>query len=152
MSSSRSSPFHTQTYQVSGNRGRPGKARQKWQDDSKHITEADKHLETGCNPLLKWMGYYLDDKEERTDTNTKAIERIKIGSNQNCIREDLAKEKMVFSQESSEAIFDMSSVELIELKTSIIQCPSCLHYVFTGTTLRRCEKHTRPDLNMTRRI
>ena len=39
-------------------------------------------------------------KEEITETNTKAIARIKSGSNKNCIREDLAKEKMMFSQES----------------------------------------------------
>ena len=65
-------------------------------------------------------------KEEITKTNTAAIERIKIGSNKMCIREDLAKEKMTFSQESSQAIFEMGNVELIELKTSRIQCPSCL--------------------------
>ena len=46
-------------------------------------------------------------KEELTDTNTKIIERIKIDSNSICIREDLTKEKMMFSQESSEAIFEM---------------------------------------------
>ena len=34
-------------------------------------------------------------KEELTDTKTKAIERINVGSNNICIREDLAKEKMV---------------------------------------------------------
>ena len=32
---------------------------------------------------------------------------------QNCIREDLAKEKMVFSKESSRAVFEMGNVELI---------------------------------------
>ena len=45
-------------------------------------------------------------KEELTDTNTKAVERIKIGTNKTCIREDLAKERMVFSEESSQAIFE----------------------------------------------
>ena len=67
-------------------------------------------------------------KEELTDTKTKAIERIKIGSNKICVyRGDLAKEKMVFSQESSQAVFEMGNVDLIELKTSMIRCPSCLH-------------------------
>ena len=50
-----------------------------------------------------------------------------------CLRsscELVAKEKMVFSLESSQAIFEMGNVELIELKTSMIQCPSCLHHVF----------------------
>ena len=91
-------------------------------------------------------------KEELTDTNTQATERIKIGSNKICIREDLAKEKMVFSQESSQAIFEIGNVELVELKTSMIQCPSCLHYVFEGTLLCRCGKHIRHDLDMRRRI
>ena len=69
-------------------------------------------------------------KEEIAETNTKAIERIKIGSTKICIREDLAKKNMMFSQESGQAIFEMGNVDLIELKTSRIQCPSCLHYVF----------------------
>ena len=52
---------------------------------------------------------------------------------------------MVFSPESSQAIFEMGNVELIELKTSMIQCPSCLHNVFKGTLLCRCGMHIRPD-------
>ena len=90
----------------------------------------DTHLsnqEVNTNVLVKNEAV----KEELTDTNIKAIERIKIGSNKICIRADLAKKKMVFIQESSQAIFEMGNVELIELKTSMIQCPSCLHRVFT---------------------
>ena len=37
---------------------------------------------------------HLTVQEELTDTNTKEIESIKVGSNKICIREDLAKEKM----------------------------------------------------------
>ena len=59
---------------------------------------------------------------------------------------------MVFIQESSQAIFEMGNVELIELKTSRIQCPSCLHYVFKGTILCACGKHIRPDHEMIRRV
>ena len=59
---------------------------------------------------------------------------------------------MLFSQESSQAIFEMGNVELIELKTSLIERPSCLHYVFKGTILCQCGKHIRPDLEMMRRI
>ena len=59
---------------------------------------------------------------------------------------------MIFSQESCQAIFEMGNVELIELKTSRIQCPSCLHYVFKGTILCACGKHVRPDQEMIRRI
>ena len=68
-------------------------------------------------------------KEEIALTKTKAIQRIKIGSNKICIREDLAKENMMFSRECSQAISEMGNVELIELKTSRIQRPSCPHYV-----------------------
>ena len=91
-------------------------------------------------------------KEELTDTTTKAVERIKIGSNKNCIREDLAKENMMFSQESGQAIFEMGNVEIIELKISRIQCPSCLHYFFKGTIICSYGKHIRPDQEMIRRI
>ena len=59
---------------------------------------------------------------------------------------------MMFSQESSEAIFEMGDVELIELKTSGVHCPSCLHYVFEGTLICACGKHVRPDQEMIRRI
>ena len=49
----------------------------------------DTHLsnqEVNTNALVKNEAV----KEELTDTNTKAIERIKIGSNKICIRADLA--------------------------------------------------------------
>ena len=59
---------------------------------------------------------------------------------------------MMFSQEYSQVIFGMGNVELFELKTSRIQCPSCLHYVFRGTIFWACDKHIRPDLDMMRRI
>ena len=91
-------------------------------------------------------------KEIIAETKTKAIERIKIASNKICIREDLAKENMMFSQEYSQVIFGMGNVELFELKTSRIQFPSCLHYVFRGTIFCACGKHIRHDLDMMRRI
>ena len=52
---------------------------------------------------------------------------------------------MVFSQESSQAICEMGNVELIELKTSRIQCPSCPHYVFKVTILGACGKYIRGE-------
>ena len=62
----------------------------------------------------------------------KLLDESKLVQLNFCSREDLAKEKIVFSQESSRAIFEMGNVEVIELKTSLIQCPSCLQYVFRG--------------------
>ena len=82
----------------------------------------------------------------------KSWKGSKNGSHKICIREDVAKEMMVFNQESSQAIFEICNVELIGLKTSRIQCPSYLHYVFEGTILCACGKHIRPDQEMTRRI
>ena len=132
-----------------------------------HSTEADLALGNGSNTTSKMdVDAHHDDrevntnallnneavKEEITETNTKAIQRIKSGSIKICIREDLAKQKVMFSEESSQAIFEMGNVELIELKTSRIQCPSCRHYVFKGTILCVDGKHIRPDQKMIRRI
>ena len=77
--------------------------------NGRHTTsnvDVDTHLgkkEVSTNALLESEAV----KEDIADTNTKAIERIKIGSNKFCIREDLAKENMMFSQESSQAIFEI---------------------------------------------
>ena len=78
------------------------------------------------------VGTHLSEQEviadafSNNEANTQEIERVKIGSNKTCVREDLAKEKMVFSRESSRAVFEMGNVALIELKKSSIQCTSCL--------------------------
>ena len=107
------------------------------QDDSKHITEVDQAPGDRMQSISKMdVDTHLGDKYVNTnafpndEANNQVIERVKIGSNNLCIREDLAKEKMVFRQESSQAIFEMGNVELIELQTSLVQCPSCLHNVF----------------------
>ena len=59
---------------------------------------------------------------------------------------------MIFSEVSSRAIFEMDNVELIELRKTSIQCPSCLHHVLEGTTTRICGKLPRPNKNVTNRI
>ena len=46
----------------------------------------------------------------------------------------------MFSTEYSQAIFNVGNVELIQLKNSTIQCPSCLLYIFEGTFLCNCGK------------
>ena len=86
------------------------------------------------------VGTDLSGQEVTTDAllkneaNTQEIKRVTIGSIKIYIREDLAKDKMIFSEESSRAIFGMGNVELIELKKTSIRCPSCLHHAFEGTT------------------
>ena len=57
----------------------------------------------------------------KEEANAEVMERIKIGSNKICIRSDLAKNNMMFSQESCQAIVEMGNVELIELKKSRVQ-------------------------------
>ena len=69
------------------------------------------------------------------------VNKVKVGSNKISIRNDLAKDGMIFSEESSRAIFDMGNVELI-LETT--QCSSCLKHVFGGMTTRLCVKLPRP--------
>ena len=90
----------------------------------------------------------LSEQEVITDAfsnnESQEIERVKIGSNKICIREDLVKEKMVFSKESSRSILEMGNVEPIELKNSSIQCPSCIHYGFEGTFFCKCGKLMNP--------
>ena len=99
------------------------------QDDSKHITETDLATGNRTQSISEMnVDTHLGDKEVSTDAfsnneaNNQGIVRVNIGSNKIGIREDLAKEKMAFSQESSQAIFNMGNVELVELKKSTIQC------------------------------
>ena len=54
---------------------------------------------------------------------------------------------MMFSPESSEAIFEMGNVELIELKKSRVP-----HYVFKGTIIRACGKHVKSNQEMIQRV
>ena len=60
------------------------------------------------------VGTHLSEQEVITDAfsndaNTQEIERVKSGSNKICFREDQAKEMMVFSEESSRAVFEMGN-------------------------------------------
>ena len=101
-------------------------------DDTKNATEAELASRKLVRAVSKVdVGTHLSEQEVITDAfsnneaNTQEIERVKIGSNKHCIREDLAQEKMVFSKESSRTVFELGNLELIELKKSSIQCPSC---------------------------
>ena len=59
---------------------------------------------------------------------------------------------MIFSEESSRAIFEMGNVDLIESKKTSTKCPSCLQHVFEGTTTCTCGKWLRPNKNVMDRI
>ena len=91
--------------------------------------EGDQTLGNRMQSISKMdVDTHLGDKEVSTDAfsnneaNDQVIQRVKVGSNNICIREHLAQEKMVFSEESSQAVFEMGNVELIELRTLLIQC------------------------------
>ena len=59
-------------------------------------TTSDMDMETHLGDKMVSTNAFLKNevvKEELTDSNTKAIERINIGSNKICIREDLAEKR-----------------------------------------------------------
>ena len=121
-------------------------------EDTKHVTS----MEIAAGNSMRTVstvdvGTHLSEQEVITDAfsnneaNAQGIERVKIGSNKICVREDLATDKMVFSKESRRAVFELGSVGLIELKKVLIECPSCPHHVFEGTLICRCGKLMRPN-------
>ena len=121
-------------------------------DDTKNATAVEITSRRLVRAVSKVdVGAHLSEQEAVTDAfsnseaNTQEIERVKIGSTKFCIRKDPAKEKMVFSKEFSRAVFERGNVELIELKKSSIQCPSCLHYVLEGTLICKCGKLMKRD-------
>ena len=86
------------------------------------------------------------------EASREVIERINIGPNKVCIREDLAKKNMMFSQESCPSIIEMGSVELIELKKSRMQCLSCGHFASEGRIICACGKFIRLNQEMMERV
>ena len=121
-------------------------------DDTRNVTEVSIASGNSMRAVKKVdVGAHLSEQEVITDAcsnnepNTQEIARVKTGSDKICTRGDLATDKMIFSEESSRAIFEMGSVEVTELKKSSIQCPSCLHHVFEGRLICRCLKLTRPN-------
>ena len=57
----------------------------------------------------------FQDEAKMNEMNEK-LEEFKMGSCAKSIRNDLSKSRMVFSEETSRAIFEMGNMELIELK------------------------------------
>ena len=87
---------HTDVPSLWKQRAAWGKTRQKCKTTRNTSQKRTRYLESGCNPVLKWMWVIkISDKEvstdaflkneavkeELTDTNTRAIERTKLGSN-----------------------------------------------------------------------
>ena len=70
-----------------------------------------------------------------------------MGSSTKSIRNELSKDKMIFSEESSRAICEMGNMELIELRqtSATIQCSSCLKHVPEGLNMCQCGDWLRPN-------
>ena len=68
---------------------------------------------------------------------SKKLEKLIIGSGTKSIRNDFSKGKMIFSEESSRAIYEMGNMELIESRqtSATTQCPSCLKHVPEGLNM-----------------
>ena len=96
-------------------------------------------LETVGKPLRKWTLTLISECRKLLKTQSCKTKRIRKRSTESMLEKTrflFAKDKMVFSEESSRAIFEVVNVELIELKktSGTFQCPSCLKGVFEGTT------------------
>ena len=72
--------------------------------------------------------------EEKTTEIHKKLEKLRIGSCTTSVRNDLSKGNVIFSEESSRAVYEMGNMELIELRqtSATIQCPSCPRHVPEG--------------------
>ena len=55
------------------------------------------------------------DEEKMKEINEKLV-KLQMGSRTKSIHDDLLKGKMIFSEESSRAIYEMVNMELIELR------------------------------------
>ena len=114
-------------------------------DETKNGTEVDTATGKSERTASKVdAGTHLSEQEVVTD----ALWKNKANTR------EVARVKMVSSEESSRAIVEMGNVELIELPKSSIQCPSCLHDVFEGTFIFicMCGKLMRPNKDVMSRF
>ena len=104
-------------------------------DDTKHATKRRATRQLVLRTSEATGDAHLTVKKELTDTYTKEpLKESKL------VRTKFVFKKTLFSKESRQATFNMGNVELIELRKTTIQCPSCLHYVFEGAFLCNCVK------------
>ena len=88
----------------------------------------------------------LQDEEKMNETNEE-LEKLRIGSCTKSIRDDSSNGTMIFSDETRRAIYEMSNMELIELKqtSATVQCSSCLKRVLEGVNMCQCGVWLRPN-------
>ena len=75
-----------------------------------------------------------------------------MGSRTKSIRNDLSKGNLIFSEESSRAIYEMGNMELLTHTSATIQCPSCLKHVPEGLNMCQCGVWLRPNQSTMDRI
>ena len=76
--------------------------------------------------------------EEKMKEISKKLEKLRNGSCTKSIRNDFKdRGNMIFSEESSRAIYELGNLELIELRqdSATIQCLSCLKHVPEGLNM-----------------
>ena len=95
----------------------------------------------------------LQNKEKMKEIN-KQLEKLRIGSCTKSIFNDLSKGNTIFSEESRRTIYEMSNLELIELRqtSATVQCPSCLKHVPEGLNMCQCGVWLRPNQRTMDRI
>ena len=112
-------------------------------------------LERNSDPLVEKKPKF--DFEKTKEINKK-LEKLRIGSCTNSLRNDLKKKKkkgvLIFSEESRCVIYDMVNLELIELRqtSATMQCLSCLKHVPEGLNMCQCGVWLRPNLDTMDRI
>ena len=87
----------------------------------------------------------LQDEAEMREINHQ-VNKVKAGSNKISVRNDLAKDGMIFREESSRAIYEVGSMELIELRQTSETAQ------FEGMSMCQCGKLLRPNESTLDRI
>ena len=84
----------------------------------------------------------------------KKRKNLKWDHAQKSIRDDLTKGNMIFSEESSRAIYETDNMEWIELRqtSATLQCPSCLNHPPEGLHMSPCGVWLRPNQSTMDRI
>ena len=82
------------------------------------------------------------------------LEKLKMGSCAKSIRNGLSEGNMIFSEESSRAIYEVGNMEMIELRqtSATIQCLSSLKHVPEGLNVCQCGVWLRPNQSTMDRI
>ena len=96
----------------------------------------------------------LQDEEQMKEIYKK-LESWELDHAQKSIRNELKKKgDMIFSEESSRAIYEMGNLDLIELRqtSATFQCPSCLKHIPEGLGMCLCGVWLRPNQDAMDRI